>query len=426
MKQPDTDYDVIVIGGGMVGSMLCAALASEQSELADALNVPVTEPLRVCVLEERLPESFEPHTNPVYDLRVSALSVASENMLRSVGAWEGISSRRCCPFRRLSVWDGEQSGRTDFVAADIHADNLGHIVENRVLQLALLDVLHALPQVSVLSPARLQRYQQTLDGVQVVLEDGQSITAQVLVGADGGNSLVRQLAGISMDKKAYPQHALVATVETSLPQQEITWQRFVTAGPQSFLPLCGSRGSIVWYHNAEEIERLKALDDNAFIECLMATFPEELGTIHALQGRGSFPIAKAHAQSYIANRVALVGDAAHTVHPLAGQGVNLGLLDAAALAQVLRAARASARDIGSHGVLRRYQRWRFGDNQLMIGALDSMYEAFKSRPLLFQQARSASLNLVNNVDIIRNRVMQHAMGVAGFLPDIAKRIPDDV
>jgi len=408
----DTEYDVIVIGGGMVGSMLSAALAVTQTAHPETLNV--------CVLEDRLPDSFEAGSSPDYDLRVSALSIASENMLDAVGAWRGITDRRCCQFQRMSVWDGEQQGRTDFNATEVHASHLGHIVENRVIQLALLDTINALPSVTVLSPARLSRYHITQNGVCVTLEDGRQVTARLLVGADGANSMVRQLAGIDMDRKAYPQHALVANVETQMPQQDITWQRFVPSGPQAFLPLCGQRGSLVWYHSEEEVQRLKGLPDKEFIEQLQKHFPSELGGVVNVNSKGSFPIAKAHAKTYIANRVALVGDAAHTVHPLAGQGVNLGLLDAAALSQVIRNAKTKGRDIGDHAVLRRYQRWRYGDNQLMIVALDAMYEAFKPRPLVIQQARSASLNLVNRFDGLRRRVIRHAMGLSGLVPEIAR------
>lgn len=409
----ELEFDLVIVGGGMVGSMLCAAVAKRRSQHS--------EPINICVLEDRLPEPFIPGSNPQYDLRVSALSLASQHMLQSVGAWDGIVSRRCCKYKRLSVWDGEQAtGRTDFNASDAYADHLGHIVENRVLQLALQESIAELSNVSVLSPARLSRYRLTQKGVQLILDDGRIINAKLIVGADGANSLVRQQAGIDTDKKVYPQHALVANINTALPQQDITWQRFVSTGPQAFLPLCGQRGSIVWYHNEEEIARLATLDDNTFIELLLNTFPTELGKVNSIQARGSFPISKAHAKKYVAHRVALVGDAAHTVHPLAGQGVNIGLLDAAALAQVLTEACDKGRDFGDEAVLRKYQRWRYGENQLMITALDSIYEVFKTSNSLVRQLRSASLSLVDRVDPVKQLVMRHAMGVSGDLPDIAK------
>lgn len=420
MTQVIPEYDVLIVGGGMVGSMLCAALAG----VAATASLDNHEPLRVCVLEHQLPADFEPGSNPPYDLRVSALSIASQNMLQRVGAWDGIVSRRACEYKKLSVWDGEKDGRTDFNAADIQASHLGHIVENRVIQLALLEVIADLSNVTVLTPARLARYRRTPDGIEVELEDGKKIFTRLLAGADGANSVVRKQAGIDIDRKQYPQHALVATIQTALPQQEITWQRFVPTGPQAFLPLCGHQGSIVWYHTREEIQQLQALDEQQFIHRLQNEFPDVLGAVETVHGRGAFPIAKAHAKDYIAERIALVGDAAHTVHPLAGQGVNIGLLDAAALAQVVIEAVVKGRDVGSHSVLRRYQRWRYGDNQLMITALDSLYEAFKPRPEFLQQVRSASLNLVDQVKPIKHQLMRHAMGVSGDLPHIARRGSD--
>ncbi len=411
---PELEFDLVIVGGGMVGSMLCAAVANGLSKHAELMSV--------CILEDRLPKPFTPGTDPPYDLRVSALSIASERMLQNVGAWDGIVNRRCCQYKKLSVWDGEMAGRTDFDASSVNADHLGHIVENRVLQLALQESITELPNVTVLSPARLSRYRLTQAGVQIILEDGRQIKSRLIVGADGANSLVRPQAGIDVDKKIYPQHALVATISTALPQQDITWQRFVPTGPEAFLPLCGQRGSIVWYHSEDEIARLAALDDIEFVELLQSTFPAELGEVESVQARGSFPISKAHAKKYIAQRVALVGDAAHTVHPLAGQGVNIGLLDAAALAQILLEAYGKGRDFGDEAVLRKYQRWRYGENQLMLSALDSIYEAFKPRPAFVRRARSASLNMVDRIGPVKQMVMRHAMGVSGDLPTIAKSI----
>lgn len=404
-------FDVVIIGGGMVGGLLAAALAS------DALSK--SKPLSVCVVESQVPAEFIPGDQPEYDLRVSALSLASQNMLINVGAWDGVLARRACPYSRLSVWDGEQNGRTDFNADDLNIKQLGHIVENRVIQLALLERLSELPNVTLLCPASLVRYSVLSDCIEITLSDSQTLTAKLLVGADGAGSYVRKSAGISIDKTPYDQHALVASVKTSLPQQNITWQRFVPAGPQAMLPLCGQRASLVWYDSQQNCEQRLALSDEAFLEAVAAAFPQELGRLDSICGRSAFPIARAHAQTYVQQRIALVGDAAHTVHPLAGQGVNLGFMDAAALAEQLVQAHSKQRDIGVHKLLRRYERSRRFDNQIMISALDSIFHAFKPQPLLVRQARSLSLNAVNAISPLKSLLMRQATGVGSDLPSLA-------
>ncbi|MGQ7844129.1 UbiH/UbiF/VisC/COQ6 family ubiquinone biosynthesis hydroxylase [Granulosicoccus sp. 3-233] len=404
------DYDVIIVGGGMVGSLLAAALALDGV-------------LKIAVLEQREPEPFVPGTQPPYDVRVSALSIATQRMLNNVGAWQGILDRRACPFRQMKVWDGEADGSTHFRADDIGAPELGHIVENRVLQLALLDTIKAARTVDYLCPASLVGYRQGKDRVICELSDGRStVTARLLVGADGARSTVRELAGIELEHSSYPHHALVATVDTELGQQDITWQRFQPTGPEAMLPLCGHRASLVWYHDEEHVRQLKALSDEAFIEALQASFPAELGGIRGVLERGSFPIVKAHARQYVAERVALVGDAAHTVHPLAGQGVNLGMLDAAALAEVILDGGAGTRDAGQRRRLRRYERWRRGENAMMISILDGFYHAFKPQPGGVRSLRSAALNMADRAGPLKSLVMRYAMGTAGDLPALARQL----
>lgn len=402
------DYDVVIVGGGMVGSMLAAALAYQSL-------------LKVAVLEQQEPAAFEPGSSPPHDIRVSALSIATQHMLEKVGAWQGILDRRACPYRQMLVWDGEASGRTHFRASDIGAPVLGHIVENRVLQLALLDVIKAADSVDYLCPASLRSFSKSAAAISCELSDDRKpVTTRLLVGADGARSIVRELAGIDIDSFSYEHHALVATVETELPQQDITWQRFKPTGPQAMLPLSGHHASMVWYHDADEVHRLGSLDDDDFIDELMATFPAELGGIRKVEGRGSFPIVKSHAQHYVSERLALIGDAAHTVHPLAGQGVNLGMLDAASLAEVLLEADAEGRDLGSRRVLRRYERWRRGENRMMISILDGFYHAFAPQPAPLRTLRSTVLNVADRAGPVKNLVMRYAMGTAGDLPALAR------
>jgi len=409
-----SSYDVVIVGGGMVGSMLACALSCSTEALASS------RPLKIAVLEAARPHSFAIGSQPEYAIRVSAVSVATQRMFESVGAWQGVIERRACPFNTMAVWDGEAGGKTEFNAAEISADNLGHIVENDVLQLALFEQLEQSDQVDLYCPARLESYSQSHGLLQITLDSGACLSTRLLVGADGAQSKVRALADIDIERMSYPQHALVATIETDIPQQSITWQRFQPTGPEAFLPLCGHRASMVWYHSEEEVARLKALDDESFARAMEAQFPEELGSINSVVQRGSFPIAKAHARQYIKERVALIGDAAHTVHPLAGQGVNLGMLDAAVLAEVIHDATAAQRDIGSYKTLRRYERWRRGENALMINVLDGFYHSFKPQPSLLQRLRSAAMDVADQAKPVKHFLMRQAMGTAGELPRLAR------
>lgn len=402
------ECDVLIVGGGMVGGLLSAALAESG--------------LDIVVLESRAPSPFA--ASDAFDLRVSALSLASERMLQAVGAWDGVISRRCCPYRHMQVWDGEQGGETLFYSGDIGETHLGSIVENRVLQLALTDVMHQRSQVHLACPAELTDLIVSPDKVQATLSDGHQISARLIVGADGASSRVRELCGISSSQQRYPQKALVATITTDLPQQSITWQRFLPTGPQAFLPLPGQHASMVWYQSEAEIARLEALSDADFIQEMESAFPAQLGKVDTVIGRGSFPLQRSHAERYVKPRVALVGDAAHTVHPLAGQGVNLGLLDAACLAETVIRAERKQQDIGQLHRLRPYERWRRSENALMIQVLDGFYHAFKPQPPVVQQLRSMALNVADRFSPMKRLVIRYATGSAGDLPVLAQgRLP---
>ena len=420
-NQSELDYDVAIVGGGMVGSMLAALLARHTR-------------LKIAVLEQRAPEPFVPGSDPDYDIRVSALSIATQRMFENAGAWNGVTSRRACCYRQMLVWDGEERGETHFKAEDIGVEALGHIVENRVVQLALLDRVHEAANVDYLCPATVLRYKVRNEHIAVVLDtsdqyiDGDEnsapverrITTRLLIGADGARSSVRELAGIEMKFRAYEHHALVLSVQTEAPQQDITWQRFMPTGPQALLPLCGSQASLVWYHSADEIKAWNGLSDEQLLQALHEQFPERLGRIVSINARGSFPITKAHAERYVSDRVALIGDAAHTVHPLAGQGVNLGMLDAAALADLIIAAHEADTDIGARRLLRRYERWRRTENDIMMSVLDGFYHAFSPQPGPVRKLRSAAMSLANNAGPVKHEVMRYAMGTRGQLPKLAR------
>lgn len=400
------EFDVVIVGGGMVGAAVGCSLGGG--------------PLTVAVIESSPPDPFVPEQP--HDLRVSALSIASKNILAAVGAWRGIESRRLCPFRRMRVW--ETAGDTEFCSDDIGERELGYIVENRVTQLALLDRLQEFDNVEVIYRTNVRKiHYEPGKASKLELADGRRLSARVLVAADGGQSRVRQAVGIGVTGWDYQQHALVIYVETAYGQQDITWQRFVPSGPQAFLPLTGHYGSIVWYHSPDQVSRLNALSDDELLSELRAAFPACLGKINRVLGRASFPLKRQHAQSYVKPGVALVGDAAHMINPLAGQGVNIGFLDAAALAEVLLDARQKGEAIADLAVLRRYEKMRRSENLKMMTLMDAFYRVFSNDLLPVKFLRNLGLGLAERISPAKKLVMRSAMGIAGELPRLARGKP---
>ena len=399
------EYDVIVVGGGMVGAAVGCCLGGSQ--------------LKVAIIERQMPESFSPEQP--HDLRVSALSIASRRILEMVGAWEGVSSRRYCPYSRMRVW--ETQGDTEFNSKNINHNELGYIVENRVTQLALLERLKAFENIDLLCPANIKKINYSAGHSELEMEDGRVVTSKLLVAADGGQSRVRQTVGLGVTSWDYQQHAMVIHIETDYPQQDITWQHFVPSGPQAFLPLTGNYGSIVWYNSPDEVNRLKKISHAALLTELTATFPDCLGKVKRVIASASFPLKRQHAQNYVKPGVVLVGDAAHMINPLAGQGVNIGLLDAAALSQVLIDAVKRGQDFASLEVLQRYEKMRRNENLKMMTIMDAFYRMFSNRLLPLKVLRNLGLGLAERVTPAKNKVMRYAMGLEGNLPKLAKGEP---
>ncbi len=397
------NFDVVIVGGGMVGAAVACSLGDSS--------------LSVAVIESALPEDFE--TTQPHDLRVSALSIASKNILETVGAWTGIENRRLCPFRRMRVW--ETAGDTEFNSDAIEHPALGYIVENRITQLALLERLKTFNNIQLISPANIKKIRYTLgQDSEVELENQRILTAKVLVAADGGQSKVRQSVGIGVTSWDYKQHALVIYISTAYEQQDITWQRFVPSGPQAFLPLSGKFGSIVWYNTPDEVTRLKSLPYAALKTELTKAFPDCLGQVEEVLGVASFPLKRQHAQSYAKPGVVLVGDAAHMINPLAGQGVNIGLLDAAALGEVLIEASKKGENISDISVLKRYEKLRRNENLKMMTVMDVFYQVFSNDVLPLKFIRNLGLGLAERVLPAKNKVMRAAMGLEGNLPKLAR------
>ena len=399
MKQ---EFDVVLVGGGMVGAAVACCLGDSG--------------LSVAVIEAQVSENFTPEQP--HDLRVSALSIASRNILEAVGAWQGVVSRRFCPFKRMRVW--ETAGDTTFNSDDIRYPELGYIVENRITQLALLERLADFDNIKLLMPQTISKINYNGHGSELVLADGAVLQAKLLVAADGGASRVRQSVGLGVTSWDYNQHALVIYVETAYPQQDITWQRFVPSGPQAFLPLSGNYASLVWYQSPDEVRRLQGLSYEDLKAELIATFPDCLGEIKQILGVASFPLKRQHAQSYVKQGVALVGDAAHMINPLAGQGANIGLLDAAALAEVLVDAHTKGKNIADLAVLKRYESMRRNENLKMMTLMDVFYKSFSNDILPVKLIRNLGLGLAQRLTPVRNKAMKAAMGLEGRLPRLAR------
>ena len=405
--------DLIIVGAGMVGSTLALALqnAGLSIRLIDA------GPLEAQSFASGDP--FEP--------RVSALSAASQRILERVGAWQGMVDRRVSPYLDMHVWDGSGTGRIDFSAASVHADVLGHIVENRVVQDALLDELKKRDSVELVAGARLQGLQRNGDGWALTLADGQVIGAPLVVAADGANSSVRQLAAFETREWDYLHHAIVTSVRCTEPHLMAAWQRFTDDGPLAFLPLQREGNlhwcSIVWSVTEEQAQRLVALDDTAFSAALGRAFEHRLGDVVQADPRLCIPLRQRHARRYVQPGLALVGDAAHTIHPLAGQGVNLGLLDAAVLAEVLLAAATRGEALGDPRVLARYERRRMPQNLAMMAAMEGFERLFQANPLPLRWLRNFGLKSVQSLPQAKALFVRQALGLSGDLPDLARAWP---
>ncbi len=397
-------YDVVIVGGGMVGAVLACALGDSV--------------LRVALLEETPLERIQPDAD--IGLRVSAITRASQRIFAAVGAWERMQAWRVSPFREMRVWDAAGSGQICFDSAALGEPLLGWIIENRVIQAALLERARQFSNIELLCPVAPALAGFYPEQAHLQLQDGRELYAQLLVGADGAESKVRHWAKVDVGGWGYGQRAVVAVVRTEESHRETAWQRFLPTGPLAFLPLHDGRCSIVWSTTPAQAEQLLALDETSFALELAEAFEWRLGGITEVGPRGAFPLRLQHAHEYVKPRAALIGDAAHVAHPLAGQGVNLGLLDAAALAEVLLEAVKDGRDIGALKVLRRYERWRKGENLLMLGLLDGFKRLFGSSWPPLQWARNIGLNLTDAVEPLKNLLARRAMGLEGDLPKLAR------
>lgn len=404
----DTRADLLIVGAGMVGSALALALRET------GLNILVVDsgPLTVKPFVANAP----------FEARVSALSIASQRILERLGVWDGIVGRRVSPYSDMHVWDGSGTGKVHFSASSVHANVLGHIVENRVVQDALVERLHD-SNIGLLADARLEQMRHSGDDWLLTLSDGRTLRAPLVVAADGANSTVRRMTGTATREWDYLHHAIVTSVRTADSHRKTAWQRFTDDGPLAFLPLDREGEhwcSIVWSVTPEQSERLMKLDDERFCRELENAFEGCLGQVISADSRVCVPLRQRHAKRYVAPGLALIGDAAHTIHPLAGQGVNLGFLDAAVLAEVLRGAVERGERLADERVLSRYERRRMPHNLALMAAMEGFERLFQADALPVRLLRNAGLKMVDHSAEAKALFVRQALGLTGDLPELAK------
>ncbi|MEX0739148.1 MAG: FAD-dependent monooxygenase [Pseudohongiella sp.] len=409
------DYDVVIVGAGITGAAMALALADSG--------------LRLALIDSKPLQGLQ--DTPVndiadYDARVSAMTAASQRLLESLGVWQAMPADRLCAYTRMHVHEADGTASIDFAAHDIHAPELGHIVENSVLTGALHDGLQRLAhgsdnktELTILAPATLDAYRHDPGvGAQLTLADGQHITASLLIAADGANSPLRAMAGFDTREWDYEHQAIVTSIKTRDAHQATARQCFMDAGVLAFLPLASSESaedaehycSIVWSLLPDKAAELMAMDDAAFCQALTRASEHWLGPISDCAQRYSFPLRQRHARDYFRDAVVLVGDAAHSIHPLAGQGANLGLLDVQALAGELMRAVQVGRQLTDPMVLRRYQRRRKPHNLAMMAMMEGFKRLYADQPLAVRWLRNTGMRAVDGWPLLKNRLMREAMG----------------
>ena len=400
------DADVIIVGGGMVGLSMAASL------VASDLSVLVIEKdaIKQDQLKKQLADSkIEPEN---YFTRVSAISPGNQRFLQELGCWQNIPPSRLSDYEAMFVWDGEGLGNIEFRADEIGERHLGSIVENEIIRAAILAYLEKQPNIHFLCESSIHAINLKSSSVEIAFDNNKSIKARLLIGADGALSRIRKLTGIALSQNAYNQIAMVANVKTEKPHQSTAWQKFNTSGPVAFLPMPDPNVcSIVWSLDENEVEKLDLNDNEKFAEALNAHFDHKLGKLTLISQVGRFPLIKRHAQTYLAERCVLIGDAAHTIHPLAGQGVNLGFQDVQSLARLLTGLQSKGRDIGLKTNLRSYERERASENHIMQEAMSGFKWMFGQRDKSIISIRNLVMGMLDRTTTAKEMLIRRAMGL---------------
>lgn len=385
--------EIAIVGGGMVGGALALGLAQHG--------------FSVMVIEHAQPAPFVADSQP--DVRISAISAASVSLLKGLGVWDAVQAMRCHPYRRLETWEWE-TAHVVFDAAELKLPLLGYMVENTVLQQALWQALEAHPKVTLRVPTSLIALHRHNDLQELELKGGETILAKLVIGADGANSQVRQMAGIGVHAWQYAQSCMLISVQCENDPGDSTWQQFTPDGPRAFLPLFDNWASLVWYDSPARIRQLQNMNMAQLQAEIAKHFPSRLGYVTPLAA-GAFPLIRRHALQYVQPGLALVGDAAHTIHPLAGQGVNLGFMDAAELIDELKRLHAQGKDIGQHLYLRRYERSRKHSAALMLAGMQGFREMFSGSHPAKKFLRDVGLKLADTLPGVKPQLIRQAMGL---------------
>ena len=398
-----TDFDIVIVGAGAVGLAFAAAMRSSGYSML--------------ILESGLTPTFD---DTRFDLRVNTLNLASETFLNAIGAWPKMKAKRVATFDRIKVWDSA-GGRIQFQGDEIGEPHLGHVVESSVLTTSIKEIVDQDNAVNLRTQVKLASVTED-DAVRLQLTDGECLSCQLLVGADGGQSTVRQSVGINWSESAYDQLALVAEIEVSEPQHATALQTFLPTGPLAFLPLANGNYSIVFSAEKSFAEHLLTLPAVQFERKLAESMDYQLGETRLVSRIVSFELRKLEAATYLAGRTVLAGDAAHIIHPLAGMGVNLGLMDAAGLSEVLlEAAPDSRSDPMQYAKLRKYERWRKSSNMPIGWAMDGFHHGFGHPWKPIQGILGMGLSLTNRLAFAKHEMIRLACGLRGDLPTLARR-----
>lgn len=403
------DYDVIVVGGGLVGASLACALADT--------------PLRIGVVEA---VPYAAAAQPSFDDRSVALAFASRLILTALGVWPRIAYDDLSPIKAIHISDRGRPGSTHLSARDAGTEALGYVVPARVLGAALVAQMQTAGNVELLAPARLTALRIELDAAVATISQGDSartLRARLIVAADGARSQVRALLGIEARTRDYGQVAIVSNAVPGLPHNGVAYERFTPSGPLAVLPHTQGRCAIVWSVAPARAQALLALDDAAFLAALQTEFGARLGRFSALGARQSYPLSLTQVAQTVHARVALIGNAAHTLHPVAGQGFNLGLRDVITLAELVRDALAAGSDVGDADLLARYRAWRARDTRAMTAFTDGLVRLFSNDRLPLVATRNAALLAIDLVPPAKRALLRRTMGLAGELPRALRGLP---